>query len=116
MRIGKESSDPFTDLAGLMKETGYNKDVTLAFGKIIGMSPPKVRIDGNGLETTNLTVMPHLLPAYYPVHIIFESPSTLGEQRGKIMIDNDLVVGDRVAIIYDSEGSTVKGFILDKEE
>lgn len=110
----RENSDPFTDLAAMMKQTGYNKDVKLANGTILAMNPVKVRIDENGLETTNIKVLPHLLPAYYPAHIIFDDE--LGSRNATIMIDNGLEINDRVSLIYDDEGNKVKGYILAKEE
>lgn len=114
MAIGREDSNPFSDFAALIKETGHNKDVKLAFGTITEITPLTVKIDGNGLETTNLTALPHLLPAYYPAHVIFDDE--LGSRNATIMIDNGLELSDRVALIYDDTGNKIKGFILGKEE
>lgn len=112
---GRKKSDPYTNLAKLIKDTGYNKDMTLTRGTIVSLAPMTVRIDGNKLVTTNLKPLPHLLPQYYDFHIIYES-GTDAERRGKIMIDDDLEPGDRVFIIYEVVQNKVNGLILGKEE
>ncbi|MEK4030787.1 DUF2577 family protein [Pseudobacillus sp. FSL P4-0506] len=111
--VPREKSDPFTDFAKLMKDQGYNKDVKLATGTVTGISPVKVKLDGNGLETTSLIVPDHLQSAYYPAHIIFQD--TMEHREVSIMIDNSLEIDDRVQVIYDDSGNKLTGFILSKE-
>lgn len=112
--VPREKSDPFTDFAKMMKEQGYNKDVKLDFATVIATSPLEVKIDGNGAETSSLTPLAHLMPAYYPAHIIFND--SLGERDATIMIDNGgLEVGDRVMVVYDDTDLKIFGFILSKE-
>lgn len=111
--IPREQSNPFADIAKIMQKQGYNKDVKLTFGTIVKESPLTVKLDGNGLETTSLIPLGHLLPAYYPAHIIFNDQ--LGAREASIMIDNPLHIDDRVMVIYDDTSNKLFGFILDKE-
>lgn len=113
--IPREKSDPFTDFAKMMKHQGYNKDVKLTFGTVVSVDAAtvKVKLDGNHLETTSLVPLGHLLPAYYPAHIVFSDE--LGAREASIMIDNPLETGDRVMVVYDDTGDKLFGFILDKE-
>lgn len=112
--VPNERSNPFSDFAKLIKDQGYNKDVTLSFGTVTDVDPLTVKLDGNGLETTSLEPMPTLLNLYYPVTINFDDE--LGTRTGQIMIDNSLEVGVRVACIYDDTGNKLHGYILDKVE
>lgn len=112
--VPNEKSNPFSDFAKIMKKTGYNKDVTLTFGVITKTDPLTVKLDGSGLETAALVPLGHLLPAYYPAHIIFND--SLGQKEATIMIDNELGMSDRVAVIYDDNDNQITGFILDKVE
>lgn len=114
MSVNREKSNPIVDMARMMKNTGYNKDVILSMAKVTKVSPLTVKLEGNDLETSNLKPMAHLLPQYHPVHLIFNDD--LGNRSGTIMIDNGLEVDDLVYIIYDIEKNVVKGFIIGKEE
>ncbi|WP_176713683.1 DUF2577 family protein [Pseudobacillus wudalianchiensis] len=98
----------------MIKKTGHNKDVTLAFGIVTKTDPLTVKLDDTGLETSTLVPLGHLLPAYYPAHIIFND--SLGQREASIMIDNELDQNDRVAVIYDDTDNKITGFILDKVE
>jgi|GEM_PF-6956151 len=112
--VPNEKSSPFSDMARLIKEKGYNKDVKLAFATVIDLSPLTVRLDGNGLETSRFTVMNHLLPRFEAVRIDFLDDTT-GEREAVIHHDSTLNVGDRVAVIYDDEDPEgLTGFIIDK--
>lgn len=115
---GRKKSDPYTNLAQLIKTAGYNKDMTLTRGTVLAIAPMTVKLDGNGLVTTNLSPLPHLLPQYYDFHIIFDVAGQEGdrERTGKIMIDDDLEPGDRVFVLYEVVQQKVNGVILGKEE
>lgn len=117
MSTGRKSSDPYSDLAKLMQEVGYNKDLTLSTGVIVDLGPLRVRLDGNGLVTSNLKPLPHLLPQYYDAHFLFEDgDDQIRSERGKIMIDDDLKEGDRVFILYEVVKQQVSGLILGRRE
>ncbi|AQU79712.1 DUF2577 family protein [Planococcus faecalis] len=114
MNTTREKGNPIADLARVMKETGYNKDVILSRATVIDEAPLTVRLEGNNLETSNLQPMAHLMPQYHRFDMIFDGD--LGRQAGTIMIDNGLEMGDLVYVIYDMEKNSLKGFIIGKEE
>ncbi|WP_432355323.1 hypothetical protein [Sporosarcina sp. A2] len=114
MNSQSEKSNPYSDMARLIKESGFNKDVTLTTAVVVDLAPLTVKLSGNDLVTSNLKPMAHLISQYHPAQIVFND--SLGSRSATIMIDNGLELDEMVYVIYEVVNDRLSGFIIGKEE
>ena len=114
---GELEGNGFSKLAQVMKQAGYNKEISIDIGEVIA-APPNLKIklksDGLTLEKEDIILSQQLTE--YEVTIkeataeINNSPATITNFIGKV--DGSLKTGERVLIISDDD--TAKFFALNK--
>lgn len=114
---GELEGNGFSKLAQVMKQAGYNKEISIDIGEVI-TAPPNLKIklksDGLTLEKEDIILSQQLTE--YEVTIkeataeINNSPATITNFIGKV--DGSLKTGERVLIISDDD--TAKFFALNR--
>lgn len=114
---GELEGNGFSKLAQVMKQAGYNKEISIDIGEVIA-APPNLKIklksDGLTLEKEDIILSQQLTE--YEVTIkeataeINNSPATITNFIGKV--DGSLKTGERVLIISDDD--TAKFFALNR--